>query len=136
MLGPTSPKGLYHTELLREDDDISAALRAVAKPDTEAYALDGQGRRWPVRLMGSDWQTRILFWRPRDLQETAQSPGGAQLMGGATAVELLLTSEDGTRLQFDAGRPMVLRFADDSLSMITLFPALLQRDTPVQAAAR
>lgn len=132
---PQRRPSLAHTELLNDAAEIASILKAAIQPEHEGQARDGQGRRWPLRLMGCDWQAGIFFWRPQDIEQTRLQPGGLQLLAGNLAVELLILLPDATRLQFQAGRPIVLSFSDDSVSMVSEFPAQLRRDTPYGAKA-
>ncbi|OZI35146.1 hypothetical protein CEG14_08535 [Bordetella genomosp. 1] len=125
---------VYYTELLRRADEIRTALGELMHPDTDAYAHDGQGNEWPVLVLGTDWQTKLLFWRPRDLAQLDQAPGGRALLGGTQAVEMHAARSDGSRVQLHLGRPQVVRFSDDSLAMVSDFPAELRLDTPYAAA--
>ncbi|ANY16007.1 hypothetical protein [Bordetella pseudohinzii] len=135
MPNPPGAQALFHTELLREARQIADILRYAIQPANEAQARDGQGRNWPVKLLGADWQAGILFWRPRDPAQAALMPGGPQFLSGSLPVELLVSVDDGSHLQFQAGRPIVLNFPDASLSMVSEFPALLRRDSPQDVPA-
>ncbi|AZY49093.1 hypothetical protein [Bordetella avium] len=132
---PQRRPSLAHTELLNDATEIASILKAAIQPGHEAQARDGQGRLWPLKLMGCDWQAGIFFWRPRDLEQTRLQPGGMHLLTGNLAVELLISLPDDTRLQFQTNRPIVLSFSDDSVSMVSEFPAQLRRDTPYSATA-
>ncbi|OZI74695.1 hypothetical protein [Bordetella genomosp. 12] len=135
MPNPFSPPPLCHTELLRDTQQIIDLLKDAVHPGNTAHAQDGQGRSWPIKLLGTDWQASLLFWRPHDPQQAAVMPGGAQLLNGTLPVELSISLDDGSRLQFQAGRPTVLNFADGSVGMVTEFPQLLRRETPVDTPA-
>ncbi|QWF52128.1 hypothetical protein HHA22_09520 [Bordetella hinzii] len=135
MPSPSTAQALFHTELLRDPRQIADILRYAIQPGNETLARDGQGRSWPVKLRGTDWQAGILFWRPQDPGQAAAMPGGPQFLSGSLPVELLVSVDDGSHLQFQAGRPIVLNFPDASLSMVTEFPLLLRRDTPLDAPA-
>ena len=121
---------VYYTELLRRSDEIRTALGELMHPDTVAHACDGHGNEWPVLVLGTDWQTKLLFWRPLDLAEVEKAAGGRALIGGTQAVELRASRPDGCRVQLHLGRPHVVRFGDDSVTMISEFPAELRIDTP------
>ncbi|AUL47354.1 hypothetical protein BBB39_10820 [Bordetella trematum] len=125
------PQGLMHTELLRDQDEIDLALHSAASAFQAARANDGQGHEWAIRVLGADAQARILFWRPEDLLQTGATSSGVQLLGGRLSINLVLDAGHGGKLLFEAGRPLVLHFADNSVAMVSDFPTLLQRDTPL-----
>ncbi len=128
------PQALMHTELLRDQEEIDLALSSAASAFHTARANDGQGHEWAIRVLGTDAQARILFWRPEDLLQASATSSGVQLLGGRLSINLVLDAAHGGKLLFEAGRPLVLHFADDSVAMVSDFPTLLQRDTPLSPA--
>ncbi|AHV94226.1 hypothetical protein [Bordetella holmesii] len=135
MPNPSASPPLNHTELLRDTQQIMDILKEVIHPGNAAQARDGQGRSWPIKLLGTDWQAGLIFWRPHDPQQATVMPGGAPFMSGSLTVEILISVGDGSHLQFEAGRPTILNFSDASVGMVSEFPALLRRETPLDRPA-
>ncbi|WP_186332436.1 hypothetical protein [Bordetella genomosp. 13] len=115
-----------HEAWLQGASEIRSALSSLTHPSSLVQARDNRGMHWMVKVLGLDVRSRLFFWRP----ENARIPQGEDLAArlAATPLDFTATAHDGAWLQFQSGRPSVVRFDDGSMLMVSPFPNRLRQE--------
>lgn len=107
---------------LQRTSDIRSALSSLTQPGSLIRVLDGAGLQRAVKILGLDWRSGLLFWRPHDAERTA--PHSARL--DTEMLEFTAVAHDGAWMQFQSGVAAVVQFDDGSVLAVSPFPARLR----------
>lgn len=113
---------------LQRASDIRNALSSLTHPGSLIRAQDGAGLQWAVKVLGLDWRSRLLFWRPNDAELAAPHSELATGRLGTDMLEFTATAHDGAWMQFQSGVPSVVPFDDGSVLVVSPFPARLRHE--------
>jgi len=113
---------------LQRTSDIRSALSSLTHPSSLIRVLDGAGLQWAVKVLGLDWRSRLLFWRPNDAERAAPHSDLAIARLGTEMLEFTAVAHDGAWMQFQSGVPTMVHFDDGSVLAVSPFPARLRHE--------
>jgi len=117
-----------HPRAPRDGMLLRDVLAQLAHRESMVWVRDRASRQWQVRVLGLEYQSRMLFWRP-DGPLYARAREAMAATAGAEPLAWNGITHGGAWVRFDAILQHSVSFPDGSVLMISPFPAEILGDT-------